>query len=60
MLKKGYSAKTVGKNIATEMKHGHSQPQAIAMALSSARESAMKAHKPAMVAKYTAKKNHKM
>ena len=33
-LKKGYSAKTVGKNIATEMKHGKPQKQAVAIALS--------------------------
>ena len=35
-LKKGYSAKTIGKNISTEMKKGHPQKQAIAIALSQA------------------------
>ena len=57
-LKKGYSAKTVGKNIATEMKAGRPQAQAVAIALSTARAAAKAAHKPAMVAKYTMKKNH--
>jgi hypothetical protein len=55
MLKKGYSSKTIGQNISTEMKRGHSQAQSVAMALSSAREAAMKAHKPALVKKYTKK-----
>ena len=60
-LKKGYSAKTVGKNIAYEMKKhpGMSNKQAVAIALSTARAAAKAAHKPAMVAKYTPKKNHK-
>lgn len=49
-LKKGYSAKTVGKNIATEMKHGKPQEQAVAIALSTARKSAIKAGKPGKVA----------
>jgi hypothetical protein len=55
-LKKGYSTKTVGKNIAAEIKKGHPQAQAVAMALSSARASALKAHKPKIAAKYTMKK----
>jgi hypothetical protein len=59
-LKKGYSAKTIGKNIGYEMKAGRPQAQAVAIALSTARAAARAAHKPAMVAKYTAKKNHKM
>ena len=54
-MKKGYSAKTIGKNIAGEMKKGHPQAQAVAMALSEARSAAMKAHKPALVKKYTKK-----
>ena len=37
-LKKGYSQKTIAKNIKTEMKHGKSQAQAVAIALSVARE----------------------
>lgn len=37
-LKKGYSEKTVSKNIKTEMKHGKSQKQSIAIALDVARK----------------------
>lgn len=33
-VKKGYSAKTISKNIKAEMKHGKSQKQAVAIALS--------------------------
>ena len=55
-MKKGYSAKTIGKNIAMEIKKGHPQAQAVAMAYSSARASAAKAHKPALVRKLTKKK----
>lgn len=36
-LKKGYSKKTVAANIKTEMKHGKSRAQAVAIALSVAR-----------------------
>lgn len=50
-LKKGYGAKTIGQNIKTEMKKGHSQAQAVAMSLTSARASAPKALK----AKFTKK-----
>lgn len=32
-LKKGYSKKSIAKNIKTEMKHGKSQKQAVAIAL---------------------------
>ena len=55
-LKKGYSSKTIGKNISTEMKKGHPQKQAIAIALSSARASAKAAGKKSVVSKLTKKK----
>lgn len=37
-LKKGYSKATISKNIRTEMKHGKSQKQSVAIALSVARK----------------------
>ena len=57
-LKKGYSAKTIGKNIGYEMKKhpNMSQAQAVAISLSTARAAAIKAHKPAIAAKLTKKK----
>lgn len=37
-LKKGYSKKTIAKNIRTEMHHGRPQKQAIAIAMATARK----------------------
>ena len=44
-LKKGYSPKTISKNIRREMKEGVPAKQAIAIALNTARKSAKKAGK---------------
>ena len=50
-LKKGYSKKSISSNISKEMKSGRPQKQAIAIALSTAREAAMKAGKPSKAPK---------
>ena len=44
-LKKGYGEKTIARNIKTELKAGRPQRQAVAIALSIAREAAPKSQK---------------
>lgn len=51
MLTKGYSKKSISSNIRKEMKSGKPQKQAVAIALSTAREAAMKAGKPSKAPK---------
>lgn len=55
-LKKGYSAKTVSRNVAAEMKAGKPQKQAVAIALNTARKAAVRAGKPGKVAPAPKKK----
>lgn len=50
-LTKGYSKKAIGKNIGTELKKGRPRKQAVAIALSVAREAAKKAGKPSKAPK---------
>ena len=45
-LKKGYSSKSIGKNIKMEEKAGRPRKQAVAIALNVARKAAMEAGKP--------------
>jgi hypothetical protein len=52
-LIKGYSQKSISKNIAREIKSGYPREQAVAIALSTARTAAAKAKKPAIVRKLT-------
>lgn len=44
-LKKGYSKKTIAKNIKTEMKSGKSKKQAVAIALNTAKRAKAKKKK---------------
>ena len=55
-LKKGYSSKTIGKNISKEMKSGMPQKQAVAVSLNVARKAAKAAGKPSKAPKAPAKK----
>lgn len=50
-LKNGYSKKSISTNISKEIKAGKPQKQAIAIALSTARNAAMKAGKPSKAPK---------
>jgi hypothetical protein len=55
-LKKGYSKKTIGENVAKEKAAGKPQEQAVAIALNTAREAAKKAGKPSKAPKKKGKK----
>ena len=58
-LTKGYSSKTIGKNILKEMKAGMPQKQAVAVALNVARKAAKTAGKPSKAPKAAPKKAKK-
>lgn len=55
-MKKGYSKKAIGENIATEMKAGKKKEQAVAMAMETARAAAKKAGKPGKAPRKKGKK----
>lgn len=50
-MTKGYSQKSIGKNISMEMKKGMPQKQAVAVALNVARKAAKTAGKPSKAPK---------
>jgi hypothetical protein len=55
-LKKGYSRKSIGENIKMEEKAGRPRKQAVAIALNTARDAAMKAGKTSKAPKKKGKK----